>query len=253
MSVSVRCISVGLIVPPVSAYGWSRKKITSRPAVTSAVTKPIGIAWMTQPFAPIGLGDHVGDGERGADAQHEPQRNGHERGRLGEAFAPTFAALCLLVEPLCVCRLLPRAPRVGVREVPLQLVDPGLHQLAGPALSHRGPLVLDHCARVADQASMQTIARRRLENTRDGVEFGDGDGLDAGAFACTLIALQREENHEREHHREHGADHRQRACATGRVGEPAAFGRAAAHQQLGGDRRRDRHDENEWGEPGQHG
>jgi hypothetical protein len=45
------------------------------------------------------------------------------------------------------------------------------------------------------------------------MEFGDSDGFDARAFARTLKALEREQDHEREHHREHGADDRQRAGA----------------------------------------
>ena len=85
------------------------------------------------------------------------------------------------------------------------------------------------------------------------MKFGDGDSLDARAFARTLIALKRKEDHEREHHREHGADQRQRAGAPRRVGEPAADGRATAHKELGGDRRRNHHDEDERGDPGQHG
>ena len=100
---------------------------------------------------------------------------------------------------------------------------------------------------------MQTIARGRLEHHSDGVEFGDGDGLDVRPFLRTLIALQRDEDHEREHNREHRADHRQRTRAAGRVGEPAAHGRAAANEQLDGDRGRDYQDEDKCGDPSAHG
>jgi hypothetical protein len=108
MSASVRRISVGAMLPLSFVYGWSRKKTTSMPAGRKGADEADRYRLDQEPLAPVGLRDHVGERERGADAQHEPQRDGDERGRLGEALAPTVAALRLLVEPLCIGCLLPR-------------------------------------------------------------------------------------------------------------------------------------------------
>src|SRR4029077_10233693 len=97
-------------------------------------------------------------------------------------------------------------------------------------------LVVDDGPRVADQSALEAVPDRRLENSCASGEFADSDSFDTRALPGALIALERKEDHEGEHYREHGADHRQRACATRRVGEPAADGRSAAHEKLGGGR-----------------
>ena len=124
MRVSVRCISVGLMRAAGVRVRMVEEEDDEQACGHERGDEADRYRLDEEPFAPIGLGDHVGDRERGPDAQHEPQRNGHERGRLGEPLAPTVAALRLLVEPLRVCRFLPRTFRVGVGEVSVHPVDP---------------------------------------------------------------------------------------------------------------------------------
>src|SRR5262245_33808370 len=75
-------------------------------------------------LTPVGLRTHVGDRERSTDAQDEPEWERYLRARLGEALAPTFSALRLLVEPLRVGGLLARAVGFGGRKLVAHLVDP---------------------------------------------------------------------------------------------------------------------------------
>ena len=204
------------------------------------------------PLAAIRLRAHIGDRDCSADTQHEPQWGGHQRDRHREATPPAFAALRLQVEPLCVRFLLSCAVGFGNRNFPVQAVDPALHLLARAPLAHRGPFILNYRARVADQPALQMITRRRPEHRSDGMKFADSNGFLVRRLPRTLVALQREDDHERKNDSEHGPDHRQRAGRARRVFEPAALGRASTHKQLDGDCRSDHQYQDEGGDPGAH-
>jgi len=84
-------------------------------------------------------------------------KGGGRRGRLGEALAPTVAALCLLANS-AIGRLPSCAVGLGDREhLGPAVVSQGLHRSLARAVRHRG-----HSSRLrrahSDQLAVQTIA-----------------------------------------------------------------------------------------------